>query len=132
MKDLINKFLNKKNVFAVIGVSRNPKKYGSRVYNDLKKNEYKVYPINPNIDEILGDKCYSRLANLPSKPDVVDVVVPPGITEKIVKDCKKLGIRKIWMQPGSESKAAIEFCKRNNIQILYDMCIMVKRKKAKL
>ena len=127
MKNLINEFLDKKNVFAVIGVSRNPEKYGSKVYIDLKKAGYNVYPINPNADAIFGDKCYSELKNLPIKPDVVDLAVPPKITEKILRNCKKLGVDKVWMQPGSESGKAINFCKNNNIKVLHGICVMVER-----
>jgi len=128
-EELIKEFLRKKNIYAVIGVSRDPKKYGYRVYKDLKRAGYTVYPINPNADEILDDKCYHSLKELPEKPDIVDVVVPPKIAEKIVKECKKLGIKRIWMQPGSESKKAINFCKENNIKIVYGVCVMVERRK---
>ncbi|MGC8999298.1 MAG: CoA-binding protein [Candidatus Bathyarchaeia archaeon] len=61
--------------------------------------------MNPNVSEVLGDKCYPSLEALPVKPDVVDVVVPPKVTGAIVEKRKKLGIKKIWMQPGSESEA---------------------------
>ena len=129
---LILEFLNKKNVFAVIGASRDPKKYGHQVYKDLRKAGYKVYPVNPNADEILGDKCYPSLESLPEKPDVADIVVPPKITEQIVKTCKKLGIRKIWMQPGSESEAAIRFCEENGMDVVHGVCVMVERASRQL
>lgn len=128
-EELIKEFLRKENVFAVVGVSRDPKKYGHRVYKDLKKAGYTVYPINPNADEILGDKCYHFLKDLPEKPDVVDIVVPPKITKKIVKQCKELGIKKVWMQPGSESEKAIIFCKENNIKTMHGVCVMVERRR---
>jgi predicted CoA-binding protein len=90
--NLINDFLKKENVFAVVGVSKNPAKYGHQVYKDLKEAGYVVYPVNPNIDEVLGDRCYHSLSELPKKPDVVDIVVPPKVTEKIVEECKELEI----------------------------------------
>jgi len=126
---LIKVFLDKRNVFAVVGASRDPRKYGYQVYKDLKSAGYKVYPINPNAAEILGDKCYSSLESLPVKPDVVDVVVPPKVTEHIVEICKKLGITKVWMQPGSESEKAIRFCEENGIDVVYGVCVMVERTK---
>lgn len=110
--ELIKTFLNKKNMFVVVGASRDPQKYGYQVYEDLKNGGYRVYPVNPNAEEILGDKCYPSLENLPAKPDVVDVVVPPKITKQVIKNCKKLGITKVWMQPGSESETAIQFWKK--------------------
>ena len=126
--NLIQDFLWKENVFAVVGVSRNPEKYGHQVYKDLKEAGYTVYPVNPHIDEVLGDRCYPSLGDLPEKPDIVDTVVPPHVTERIVEECKVLGIDKVWMQPGSESKKAIAFCNRNKIKVVHDVCVMVKRR----
>jgi predicted CoA-binding protein len=126
--ELITEFLRKENVFAVVGVSRDPEKYGHKVYKDLKEAGYTVYPVNPYLDEILGDRCYPSLSDLPGKPDVVDTVVPPAVTEKIVRECEALGIDKVWMQPGSESKQAIAFCKQNGIKIVHGVCVMVTRR----
>ena len=129
---LIQYFLRKEHVFAVIGVSENPAKYGHQVYKDLKEAGYTVYPINPNIDEVLGDRCYHSLSDLPEKPDVVDTVVPPAVTETIVKECKALGVDKVWMQPGSESEQAIAFCRQNKIKVVHDVCVMVKRREQEV
>ncbi|MCD6504864.1 CoA-binding protein, partial [Candidatus Bathyarchaeota archaeon] len=114
-----------------VGASRNPKKYGHQVYRNLRSAGYRVYPVNPNADEVLGDKCYPSLEDLPVKPDVVDVVVPPNVTEEVVKTCKKLGISKVWMQPGSESEEAINFCKENGIELVYGVCVMIEGEKLK-
>jgi len=128
-EELIKVFLDKRNVFAVVGASRDPQKYGYQVYKDLKGAGYKVYPVNPNAQEILGDKCYPSLEKLPVKPDVVNVVVPPKVTEHLVETCKKLGITKVWMQSGSESEKAIKFCEENGINVVYGVCVMVERAK---
>jgi predicted CoA-binding protein len=128
-EELIKAFLNKKNSFAVVGASRDPHKYGYQVFRDLKNAGYAVYPINPNADEILGDKCYPSLDDLPSKPDVVDAVVPPKVTEQVVETCRKLRIKKVWMQPGSESETAIKFCQENAIAAIYGVCVMIERAK---
>lgn len=128
-EDPVLKFLDKRNIFAVVGVSKDPAKYGHRVYRDLRNAGLKVYPVNPNADKVLGDKCYPNLEALPEKPDVVDIVVPPKVTEEVVKTCRKLGIGKVWMQPGSESQAAIDFCRRNGIDVIYGICIMQERGK---
>jgi hypothetical protein len=112
-----------------VGASRDPRKYGYQVYKDLRSAGYKVYPVNPNAQEILGDKCYSSLENLPAKPDVVDVVVPPKVTEHIVETCQSFGITKVWMQPGSESEKAIKFCEENGIDVVYGLCVMIERAK---
>jgi hypothetical protein len=128
---LIETFLEKSNLFAVVGASRDPSKYGHQVYRDLRAAGYKVYPVNPNADEILGDKCYSNLESLPELPQVVDLVVPPKVTNQIVKTCKKLGIRKVWMQPGSESETALNFCEENSIEVIHGVCVMIERRSRK-
>jgi predicted CoA-binding protein len=131
-EELIKDFLEKTNIFAVVGASRNPMKYGHKVYKDLRNAGYTVYPVNPSADEILGDKCYASLESLPELPQVVDLVVPPKVTNEIVKECRKLGIRKVWMQPGSESEVAIDFCRENNIAVVYGVCVMVERRGKRL
>jgi predicted CoA-binding protein len=125
---LIKAFLYRENIFAVAGASRDPEKYGHQVYRDLRNAGYRVYCVNPNADEVLGNKCYPSLEVLSVKPDVVDVVVPPKITEQLVKTCKKLGITKVWMQPGSESETAIKFCEENSIDVVHGVCVMVERR----
>jgi len=126
---LINKFLDRRNIFAVVGASTNPEKYGNKVFKELKDAGYRTYPVNPNCVELYGEKCYPNLHSLPELPDIVDIVVPPNITEKIVKECKKLGIKKVWMQPGSESEKAIKFCQRNGIEVIHGVCVMIERRK---
>jgi len=129
--ELIKAFLDKRNVFAVVGASRDPGKFGFQVYKDLKSAGYKVYAVNPNSKEILGDKCYSSLKDLPVKPDVVDVVVSPKATEQTVETCRILGITKVWLQPGSETDETVRFCTDNNIDVVYGACVMIERAKHK-
>jgi predicted CoA-binding protein len=131
-EQMIEEFLEKRNIFAVVGASRNPMKYGHQVYMDLRNAGYTVYPVNPNADEILGDKCYANLESLPEIPQVVDLVIPPEATNEAVKVCKKLGIRRVWMQPGSESRLALDFCKENDIEVVYGVCVMVERRGKQL
>ena len=125
---LIPEFLDKRNIFAVVGASRDPKKYGHQVFKDLRNAGYKVYCVNPNADEVMGARCHQSIETLPEKPDVTDIVVPPKITEQVVRSCRKLGIMKIWMQPGSESEEAIRFCKENGMDVVHGVCVMVERK----
>jgi hypothetical protein len=121
--------LNKKNVFAVVGASRTPEKYGYKAFKALKDAGYDVYPVNPNANEILGDKCYPSLSALPQIPDVVNIVVPHEVTEGIVKECKLLGIKNVWMQPGAESEKAIKYCEANGINMLYGVCVIAESKR---
>lgn len=63
------------------------------------------------------------LSDILVRVDVVNIVVPPTMTERIVQECVKLGLSRVWLQPGAESKKAIEFCKENNIKVVYNACV---------
>ncbi|MEA3254473.1 MAG: CoA-binding protein [Candidatus Altiarchaeota archaeon] len=118
-------FLRKANVVAVVGVSIDPAKWGYKLYNALKPVYSRVYAVNPRYGKVDGVRCYPDLRSLPEKPDVVVTVVPPKVTEAVVEVCRDLGIRRIWMQPGSESEKAIDLCRSNGIEVIYNCCLVV-------
>jgi predicted CoA-binding protein len=122
MQDLIKEFMAQKR-FAVVGATNNTKKYGYEIFKNLRSRGYEVYPVNPKLEELEGVKCYPSLTDIPTKVDVVDFVVPPEVTEATLKECKKLGLERIWLQPGSESEAAIAFCHENNLKVVHDTCV---------
>lgn len=122
--DSIKTFLSQKNI-AVVGVSSKGKGFGVSVYNHLKERNYNVIPINNNGGEIDDQKLFPSLNSVSEKIDGIVTVVPPSETEKVVKEAKELGINKIWMQQGSESKAAIDFCIENKIDYVSGECIMM-------
>jgi len=111
--------------FAIVGVSRNPKKFGNIVYRNLKKKDFDVIPVNPKMDSIDGEPCYPDLKSLPKPVGGIVVVVPPERTEQVVKDAKEAGITRVWMQQGAESKAAIKYCKDNGMSVVHGHCIMM-------
>ncbi len=116
---------NNRKTVAVVGVSKDEKKFGFKVFKDMIKKGQKVYGINPKVGVILGQKIYSKIQDIPEKPDLVITVVPPEVTEKIVDDCISIGIKEIWMQPGSESEKAIKKAQDNGISVIYNACIML-------
>ena len=124
MQDLIKEFMSQKK-FAIVGATDNTKKYGYEIFKNLKRRGYEVYPVNPRLKELEGSKCYPSLADIPVKVDVVDFVVPPQATEVVLKECKRLGLDCIWLQPGSESEAAIDFCHKNDLKVVHSVCVML-------
>lgn len=124
MQDLIKEFMAQKS-FATVGATKNAEKYGYQIFKSLKSRGYEVYPVNPRLKELEGVKCYASLDDIPVKVDVVDFVVPPEVTEVILKDCKRLGLDRVWLQPGSESEAAIAYCHENNLKVVHDVCVML-------
>lgn len=126
MKSLnpIKNFIAQKNI-AVVGVSSSGKGFGTAVFNHLKENDYYVYPVNINGGNYKQEKLYKNLSEISETIDGVVTVVPPAETEKVLKDVVQLGIKNVWMQQGSESKQAIEFCKENNLNAVYGECILM-------
>jgi predicted CoA-binding protein len=124
MQDLIKDFMARKR-FAVVGATDNPQKYGNRIAKNLRSRGYEVYPVNPKLKQLEGLTCYFSLADIPVRVDIVDFVVPPAVTEEILKECKELGLSRIWLQPGSESERAIAFCHENNLKVVHDVCVMM-------
>ncbi len=108
----------------MVGATNKPDRYGYKVFKNLLARGYRVYAVHPTLRSIDGIEVYPSLSELPEKVEAVDVVVNPAVTEKVVEECQKLGIRYVWMQPGAESKAAIEFCENNGIVCIHDKCVM--------
>lgn len=119
----------KDKIYAIIGASNNQEKYGHQVLNDLLSAGYKAIPINNKEEFILGERVYHSLSKFTDTIDIAVFVVPPQVTESILREVKELGIKTVWLQPGSESDAAIRFCEENGIECVHDACIMIERKK---
>jgi len=128
--DLIAEFLALRR-YAVVGVSADHSKYGYKIWRSLRERGCSVFPVNPKYDEIEGERCYRSLAEVADKVDVVDLVVPPGVTEEIVRQCAELGLKRVWMQPGAESEEAIRFCHENDIQVLHGVCVVAESLRKK-
>ncbi len=124
MQELIKEFMDQKR-FAVVGATDNPEKYGNRIVKNLRDRGYEVYPVNPKLEEVEGLRCYPSIAALPVAVDVVDFVVPPAATEKILPQCADMGLRRIWLQPGSESEQAIAFCQDHQLEVVHSVCVML-------
>ena len=127
MQSLIQDFVNRR-VWAVVGASQDRSKFGYKVFDTLRRAGYTVYPVNPKGGELDGVEVYPSLADLPETPEVVDLVVPPAVTEQVVQEMHRLGLQRVWMQPGSESQAAIRYCEENGLQAVYDACAMVHKR----
>lgn len=120
----VKEFLRNKSI-AVVGVSRDKKKFGYAAYNGLKNKSYDVFPVNPNVDMIDSEKCYANLSSIKNKPDGVLLVVPPKQSEAVVREAADLGIKSIWFQQGSSSEAAIKFCKEKAMSVVSGECILM-------
>lgn len=116
--------MNNKKVYALVGASNDPEKYGYKVLNNLKNRGYVVVPVNLKEKKILGLEVSPSLSRVKEAIDIVVFVVPPAVTVSVLHEVKLLGIKKVWLQPGSESSTAIKYCQENNIECVHDACVM--------
>ena len=110
---------------AIVGVSRSGKKFGNSAMKELINRGYTVYPVNPNTDDVDGNKCYRNLINLPEKVEGAVVVVQPQESGKVVREAKAAGINNIWLQQGAQSEDAINYCNINGMNVVYGECILM-------
>lgn len=115
--------------WAVVGANNNKDKFGYKIFKFMDgTGQFKVYPVNPGLDEVMGQKCYPGLKDLPVKPDVVDVVVPPKVGEQIMRDCADAGIKYVWLQPGADAPAVAKLGEELGLTVI-KACIMVECRK---
>ena len=126
VKQAASEFLSKRRV-AVTGVSRHPKTHGSNtVYKRLRERGYEVFAVNPNADQVEGDRAYKDLRSIPGGVDAVVIATRPETAEATMHECAELGIKHVWMHrgpgPGSVSAAATEYGRQNGITVIDGGC----------
>ena len=126
VKEAASTFLANKRV-AVTGVSRTPKTHGSNtVYRRLRERGYEVFAVNPNAQEVEGDRCYQDLKSIPGGVDAVVIGTRPEIAEDTMRECAELGIKHVWMHWGggasSVSDTATEYGRQQGITVIDGGC----------
>ena len=121
---MMEEMMLEKKVWAVIGANDNPEKYGNMIYKKLRAKGYKVYAVSPNYEEIEGDKCYKDISSLPEIPEVLNMVVSPKIGMAVIEQAIKLGVKNIWLQPGSHNEQLIELSENNGLNAV-KACVLV-------
>lgn len=114
-----------KSSYAVVGATRNKDKYGYLIFRILVDYGYTGYAVNPHYESIDEFPCYGSLSELPAVPEVVVPVVPPPVTETIIDEAHRLGIRLVWMPPGAGSPAAVAMCERWGMEHVDEACVIL-------
>jgi len=115
---------------AVIGLSEVPSKPSHYVSAYMQQHGYKIYPVNPLIDEVLGEKSYANLSDLPIKPDIVNVFRLPKFIPAIVEEMIQLKLPDLWVQQGIIHLEAVARAESNGIHVVMDRCIMIEHRRA--
>ena len=121
---VINDFLEPKQI-ALIGLSRDPKKFSRAVFKELRAKGYDIYPVNPNMDDAEGVKCYHNIADLPEDVKHALFMTPKSNTAGAVENAVHHGFTHIWLQQGAETKEAIEIARQNGVKLVSGACIMM-------
>ena len=121
-----SEFLANKRI-AVTGVSRHPEDHGSNsVYKRLRERGYEVFAVNPNADQVEGDRCYHDLRSIPGGVGAVVIGTSPDRAEPTMHECAELGIKHVWMHrgpgAGSVSAAATAFGRQQGISVIPGGC----------
>jgi uncharacterized protein len=111
---------------AVVGASQDRSKYGNMVLRVYLQHQLPVYPVNPRADEVEGLAAYPDLASLPEPVHGISVITPPRITEAVIEEAGRLGIRHVWLQPGAESELALRRAAELGLSVIAEgPCILV-------
>ena len=120
----INTFLEQK-VLAVAGVSRNKQKFGNVIFKELGKKEYKLYPVNPNMETYNDETCYADIGSLPGDIGGVVIATNKNSTLKVIQDGEAKGIKNFWVQQGAENKDVIDYAETTDSNVIVKRCILM-------
>ena len=126
---MIDKILKGFHVVAVVGLSANKERPSYGVSDYLKKHGYKVIPVNPNEDTILGERCYASLMLIDEQVDIVDIFRRSEEADTIVDEAIKIGAKVVWMQEGVVNEQAAKRARGAGLEVIMDMCMMKEHRK---
>lgn len=137
-QDFLKEILTKYKTVAIVGLSRDPLKDSYKVAEYLKKHGFSIVPVNPFTAEVLGEKCYKSLIDMPAEIqrtlEIVDIFRPSAevlpIVEQVVQIKKLHGVPyAIWMQLGIVNEQAVETARKEGLTVIMDKCIMREHKR---
>jgi len=121
--------LNSSRVVAVVGLSPNPDRPSYRVASYLKEHGYRIIPVNPTAEEIMGEVSYPDLASIPEPVDVVDIFRRSEEVPAIVEDAIKIGAKAVWMQEGVINEQAAARARAAGLLVVMDKCMFKEHQK---
>ena len=122
--DLIDDILGTSKNIAVVGISDKPNRESYRVASYLKRVGYRIIPVNPSIEEVLGEVCYPTLRSITETVDIVDIFRRLDQIRYVVEEAIEISARYIWMQDGLIDHVAAEMASIASIPTIMDNCIM--------
>jgi len=124
MNRAIEEFITSKRI-AIVGVSRKPGKFGNSVLKELGKKGYDVYPVHPEAEVIEGVHCHRSLTALQGTVDAVVVCIPPAAVEGVLREAARIDLKRVWLQQGAESPAAVALGEQLGLGLVAGKCILM-------
>lgn len=129
--DPILDILKKYKTIAVVGLSSNPLRPSHSVTQYMQASGYHIIPVNPNESQVLNEKSYARIEDVPEKIEVVDIFRRPEHIPSVVEDAIRAGVKVIWMQLGIENEAAAEKARAAGLTVVMDACMLIEHRKRR-
>jgi predicted CoA-binding protein len=120
----LREFLRSARTIAVVGLSSSRMRASNGVAKYLQSAGYRIFPVNPNESEVLGEKAYARLEDIPEKIDIVDVFRRPEFVAEIVESAIRIGAKMVWMQDGVRDDQAAERARQAGLLVVMDDCLL--------
>lgn len=125
----IPELLRKSHVIAVVGLSSKRSRPSYSVSEYMKQQGYRIIPVNPNETEVLGEKAYARLEDVPEHVDIVDIFRRSELVAPVVDSAIKIGASAVWMQEGVIDQAAAKKAKAAGLTVVVDRCILKEHRR---
>ena len=122
--DEIHVILKTTHTIAVVGISDKPERPSYRVAAYLKEKGYRIFPVNPLFEKVLGETAYAGLDDIPEKIDTVTIFRKPEHVPEIVNQAIKKGAQTIWMQEGIVHNDAAKKARDSGLRVVMDKCMM--------
>lgn len=127
----IGQILNDCRTIAVVGLSSNPSRPSNGVAGYMRRQGYRVIPVNPQEDEVFGEKSYASLADVPGKIDLVDVFRRSEYAGGVVDEAIKVGAKAVWLQEGVIDEAAAQRAQAAGLLVVMDRCWLKEHMRRK-
>jgi uncharacterized protein len=123
-EDEIRNILDRYRTVAVVGLSDNPGKASYEVADFLKRHGYRIIPVNPSVDSVLGERSYPDLKSIPDRVDIVDVFRKSDAVLEIVDDAIDKGAKVVWLQLGIVNNQAAQKARDAGLEVVQSRCMM--------
>lgn len=124
----IKDFLEQKRL-ALVGVSHREQDFSRSVFRELRRRGYSVIPVNPNLTEVEGQRCFPHVQDITPPVDAAMLMTSPAVSEEVVRDCKLAGVTQVWMHQGAGAGAsnpwASDFCRQHGIRVIEGECLFM-------